>query len=165
MADIINSIINNIIQYQKKNNVRCMCVSNVTFLYEFIKYWFKNIHVITKPSILICIKAGQRIVLSGHINIIINGVLKETSYDVLNLINESDSYVYYHNWSDSGLNTIASPTYARERLKEFLYFNFISNAFNSGQWSDNMVEDENTTKYLDELQRVTHMTYQEAMLT
>ena len=143
----MEEIINNIIEYQKENNITRMCGPTVTWLFELSKYWFKNIHVNVKPSIVICMKGGQQIILSGHINIIINGVLKETSYEVLNLISESDSYVYYHNWHDSGL---CGPCY-RHQLKEFLLFNDIANNINNRK---DLVEDEKIKKYLDDLQRV-----------
>ena len=79
---IMEEIINNIIEYQKENNITRMCGPTVTWLFELSKYWFKNIHVNVKPSIVICMKGGQQIILSGHINIIINGVF----FDNLNSI-------------------------------------------------------------------------------
>ena len=148
---IMDAIINNIIKYQKENNIIRMCGPTVVWLYEICQYWFKDIHINVKPSIVICMRGGQQIILSGHVNIIINGVLKETSYEVLNLISESDSYVYYHNWHDTGLCGLGS----RHYLEEFLRFNDIANNINKG-WG--LVEDEKIKKYLDDLQRVTNST-------
>ena len=148
----MEAIINNIIKYQKENNITRMCGPTVTWLFELSKYFFEDIHVIVKPSIVICMKAGHEMILAGHVNIIINGVLKETSYEVLNLISESDSYVYYHNWHDTGLCG-RHLIWARQWLKEFLYFNDIANAINNGK---SLIEDEKTKKYLDNLQRVTN---------
>lgn len=141
-------IINNIIKYQKENNITRMCASTVAFLATLIKFKLKHIHAIVKPSIVICIKAGHKTIVTGHVNIVINGKLFETSYEVLNLISESDSYVYYHNWHDAGLCGISSKYRVRQCLKEFLHFNDAANAINNGA---TMVEDEKTKKYLDNL--------------
>lgn len=143
-------IINNIIKYQKENNITRMCGSTVAFLATLIKFKLKHIDVIVTPSIVICMKAGHKTILAGHVNIVINGKLFETSYEVSNLISESDSYVYYHNWHDAGLCGTSSKYRVRQWLKEFLHFNDAANAINNGA---TVVEDEKTKKYLDNLAR------------
>ena len=147
----MEAIINNIIKYQKENNITRMCGPTVMLLRAYCKYWFKDIDVIVTPSIVICMKAGHRKILAGHVNIIINGELFETSYEVLNLISESDNHVYYHNWHDAAKEQglCGCEGRARQWLKEFLYFNDAANRINNG--GRFRVEDEKTKKYLDEL--------------
>lgn len=84
--DPLYDIVTCMIMYQKMHNVTNHCVTNVQYLYDSIRMSNVNYKPVAKAVVVFSKDStGLMRIVTGHLVVMFNGKLIETSYDVLSL--------------------------------------------------------------------------------
>jgi hypothetical protein len=136
---MFSNIVLSMMEFQKINNIKNQCVTNVQYLYDCVKMNHKSWNVKVKPVIVLSIDDNETKMLrfvSGHLILLLdnNETIIDPSYDVFSLKNKS----YFDNVKDFLDNfDDNSKAFIKENLKkiicDFVDFAKLAERINNGE--------------------------------
>jgi len=129
-----NKLINDMLDFQKKNNIKDQCVTNSQVLYDMMKE-NTNLNVKVIPVIVDSYANGYYEICCGHLVVVIDEVeILESSYDIL-LMPERNYYKSIKEYLDkNNTNYIyKNKENLKELVEEFIDFTKIAEQMNKGK--------------------------------
>ena len=128
MTDTIDTIVNDMYAYQKKNDIKGKCLTNCQTLLDISRSLGVNE---MKSCACICVAycGAEKLIFKKHIILLLsNGAVYDPSYEVYSLENK----MYYHTYVS--YNQVENPPFEKDDISGFIEFIGISNQMNNGDF-------------------------------
>jgi len=128
MNDTIDSIVNDMYDYQKENNIKAECLTNSQTLLDILRN-----SGISNVKSMACIFVGdegveKKIIMKHMVLVLDNGTVIDPSYEVSSLENKR-YYGTYDAYKKEGY-----PSFDKDGIHQFIHFIDVSNKMNQGEF-------------------------------